>query len=103
MRRRPFRVSISSTSSIVSVKGTIAEARPPVASRRGSGSSSSMRRTTPSIRPAKPKTTPDWIAARLERPIAVSGSSRSMRPMRAARSTRAVSYISRPGAIAPPR
>ena len=26
----------------------------------------------PSISPAKPKTTPDWIAARLERPIAVS-------------------------------
>jgi len=44
-----------------------------------------MRRTTPSIRPAKPKTTPDWIAARLERPIAVSGSSSSIRPMRAAR------------------
>ena len=35
MRRRPFRVSISSTSSIVSVKGTIAAARPPVASMRG--------------------------------------------------------------------
>ena len=40
---------------------------------------------TPSINPAKPKTTPDWIAARLERPIAVSGSASSMRGMRAAR------------------
>ena len=51
-----------------------------------SPSSSSIRRTMPSIMPAKPKTKPDWIAARLERPIAVSGASRSIRVMRAARS-----------------
>ena len=56
-----------------------------------------MRRATPSISPAKPKTTPDWIAARLERPIAASGSPNSIRGIRAARSTSAVSEISRPG------
>ena len=78
-------------------------ARPPVARSAASPSSSSIRRTMPSISPAKPKTKPDWIAARLERPIAVSGSARSMRGIRAARSTRALSEISRPGAIAPPR
>ena len=94
---------MSSTSSIVSVKGTTTEARPPVASSRGSPSSSSIRPTRPSIRPAKPKTKPDWIAARLERPIAASGSPRSMRVIRAARSIRAVSEISSPGPIAPPR
>ena len=38
----------------------------------GSASSSSIRRTMPSIRPAKPKTKPEWIAARVERPIASS-------------------------------
>jgi hypothetical protein len=46
---------------------------------------------------------PDWIAARLERPIAALGSSSSSREMRAARSISAVSEISSPGPIAPPR
>ena len=36
----------------------------------------------PSISPAKPKMKPDWIAARVERPIAASGSSRSIRVIR---------------------
>ncbi len=43
---------------------------PPVASTRGFASSSSIRPTMPSINPAKPKMKPDWIAARVERPIA---------------------------------
>ena len=57
----------------------------------------------PSIRPAKPKMKPEWIAARVERPIASCGSSRSIRVMRAARSIRALSEGARPGPIAPPR
>ena len=68
-----------------------------MASTRGFGSSSSIRRTMPSIRPAKPKMKPELIAARVERPIASCGSSRSIREIRAARSIRAVSEGARPG------
>ena len=39
---------------------------------------------------------PDWIAARVERPIAVPGSARSIRVIRAARSIRALSEICEP-------
>jgi hypothetical protein len=46
---------------------------------------------------------PELIAARVEWPIAVSGSPRSIRVIRAARSISAVSAIYRPGPIAPPR
>ena len=45
----------------------------------------------PSISPAKPKMKPEWIAARVERPIASRGSSRSILVIRAARSIRALS------------
>ena len=56
----PVSVSRSSISSIVSQKGTIALARPPVAMNLGSPPSScSIRRASPSISPAKPKMTPD--------------------------------------------
>ena len=63
----------------------------------------SIRRASPSIIPAKPKITPDWIAPRVDLPIAASGSSSSIRGIRAPRSVSAVSEISTPGAIAPPR
>ena len=89
---------------MVSQNGTIAWARPPVAISVGSPpSSASIRRATPSISPAKPKITPDWIAPRVDLPIAVSGAPSSIRPIRAPRSVSAVSEISTPGAIAPPR
>ena len=78
--RRPVSVSRSSTSSIVSQNGTIAWARPPVAISVGSPpSSASIRRAIPSISPAKPKITPDWIAPRVDLPIAASGSPSSIR------------------------
>ena len=104
IRRRPFRVSRSSTSSIVSVKGTIAEARPPVARKRGLAQlvfdppRDAVDQPGEAEDEAGAGSRPGWSGRSPSR-----GSPRSMRGIRAARSISAVSEISRPGPIAPPR
>ena len=89
---------------MVSQNGTIAWARPPVAISVGSPpSSASIRRATPSISPGEAEDHPGLDRPRVDLPIAVSGSPSSIRAIRAPRSVSAVSEISTPGAIAPPR
>ena len=101
----PSSVSISSISSIVSQNGTIAWARPPVAMHVGSPPSSrSIRRAIAVDQPGEAED-----HARLDRAAGRLADRRrrarpsSIRGIRAPRSVSAVSEISTPGAIAPPR
>ena len=73
--RRPVSVSRSSISSIVSQNGRDRVGEPAGGDHRRLAAELGARSAarSPSISPAKPKITPDWIAARVDLPIADSG------------------------------
>ncbi len=101
---RPLSVRSESTWPIVSHRGAMRSARPPVATTGHSPPISPHARfTRPSIIAAWPSRSPAWTDSRVLVPMTFVGGSRSTFASRAARAKSASALVSIPGAMAPPR